>query len=151
MCGEPVRVNSPGCSAINESIVLSAKFSAVNGDSRPVFAVPEPPFVEPAVELLEPEIPFCSAGAVVVVVDVTSDEMCIFIPQNFFLRKKIEKNVAQKTFTQFTIIKILKLKEIPIKVAEIEINFLAHPSARDRFKNVSVTAKTFPRLTHFDR
>lgn len=78
MCGEPVRVSSPGCSAMSESIVLSAKFSAVSGESRPEPAVADPPFVEFAEEfrwLLAPE--FCSGGAVV---DVTSDAMCIFIP-----------------------------------------------------------------------
>lgn len=80
MWGDPVRVSSPGCSAMSESIVLSAKFSAVKGDSRPEFAVAVPPFVEFDDEfrwLLAPEFPFCSDVAVV---DVTSDAMCIFIP-----------------------------------------------------------------------
>lgn len=112
MWGDPVRVSSPGCSAISESIVLSAKFSAVKGESRPEFAAAEPPFVELAEEflwLLAPEFPLCSEGAVV---EVTSDAMCIFIPlekesspnrkiQNFFFSysktSKLQNNL-HKTF-----------------------------------------------------
>lgn len=156
MWGEPVRVSSPGCSAINESIVRSAKFSAVNGDSRPELTVAEPPFVELAEEfrwLLAPEFPFCSGGAVV---DVTSDAMCIFIPL-FFGFQQFHKNIfsfkiPMKYFQKFITFRATESQSLHTEPHWIWIHHeKSHPSVRDHFKNVSVTAKTFPWLTHFDR
>lgn len=80
MCGEPVRVNSPGCSAMIESMVRSARFSAVKGDPRPVRWVAVPPDVdELRLELVDVGGAGAGGSDTAAVVDVTSLDICMIL------------------------------------------------------------------------
>lgn len=143
MCGEPVRVNSPGCSAMIESMVRSARFSAVSGDSRPVLWVAVPPDVDELVELVETVVVLAEAAEggsdPAAVVDVTSLDICILFCFlflfNFFFQSQLllELTSNRKLSTLFSAHFQQTEKTLPAwstevlnKITRISIFFIFH-------------------------